>query len=250
MSPAYSTGSWRSATRITYSCTHRTSHHISLSLSLSHAPVPLPPFHTTHRYTHHIVTIALVCGSYYYNFLRIGVVVLYVHDVSDITTDLLKIFNYCKLEGPKGYFLVEGIFAINLCYWFYYRFYLLFTTIYYGIILGAREIASAPHQPIEAICWGKKNVYNLPALPPEARGFPKGWTPGDGSFDLLTNIQVMPTHPCLMLYWPMAFLMILLQCMQILWMYMLLRLLYRIVAAGSPHEAGREVYEGESDEEE
>ena len=52
-------------------------------------------------YLHHIVTIMLVWGSYSYNYLRIGTVVLFVHDSSDIFVDLLKIFNYLKLEGKR-----------------------------------------------------------------------------------------------------------------------------------------------------
>ena len=54
------------------------------------------------RYVHHVVTIALVWGSYSYNYVRIGTVVLYLHDLSDIMVDLLKLTNYMKLEGPKG----------------------------------------------------------------------------------------------------------------------------------------------------
>lgn len=50
-------------------------------------------------YLHHIVTIALLYTSYWYNYMRIGVIVLYLHDVSDIVVDLLKIFNYCQV-GP------------------------------------------------------------------------------------------------------------------------------------------------------
>jgi len=104
-------------------------------------------------YTHHLVTIALVACSYFNSYLRIGVLVLcamergarillrpapffswtsahrrenfffhrYMHDVSDIPVDLLKIFNYCQLEGPRGLFLLEGVFITNLCTWAYYR---------------------------------------------------------------------------------------------------------------------------------
>jgi hypothetical protein len=52
-------------------------------------------------FVHHIVTILLVAGSHSMNFHRIGILVLYVHDVSDITVDLLKLTNYLKLEGPS-----------------------------------------------------------------------------------------------------------------------------------------------------
>ena len=42
------------------------------------------------------MTIALLYLSYSYNYVRIGVIVLYLHDISDIIVDLLKIFNYCQ----------------------------------------------------------------------------------------------------------------------------------------------------------
>ena len=42
------------------------------------------------------MTIALVWGSYSYNYVRIGTVVLYLHDLSDIMVDLLKLTNYMK----------------------------------------------------------------------------------------------------------------------------------------------------------
>lgn len=44
------------------------------------------------------MTIALILLSWLFSFQRIGVIVLYVHDVSDITIDLLKMFNYLKWE--------------------------------------------------------------------------------------------------------------------------------------------------------
>ena len=86
-------------------------------------------------YTHHLVTIALVALSYYYNYVRIGVIVLYAHDISDIIIDLLKLFNYCQLEGPKGLFLVELAFITNFATWAYYRFYLLGVHIIWGTIV-------------------------------------------------------------------------------------------------------------------
>jgi len=49
-------------------------------------------------YMHHIVTIALITLSWFFHFQKVGVIVLYVHDASDITIDLLKMFNYLKLE--------------------------------------------------------------------------------------------------------------------------------------------------------
>jgi len=49
-------------------------------------------------YAHHLVTIALILLSWSFSFVEIGVTVLYVHDASDITIDLLKMANYLKWE--------------------------------------------------------------------------------------------------------------------------------------------------------
>lgn len=45
-------------------------------------------------YMHHIVTIFLVCFSWGIN-VKFGFLVLFVHDVSDIGIDLLKLCFYC-----------------------------------------------------------------------------------------------------------------------------------------------------------
>lgn len=48
-------------------------------------------------FIHHLVTMALLFFSYIVSFLRIGVVVLLCHDVSDVMLELAKLFNYLKL---------------------------------------------------------------------------------------------------------------------------------------------------------
>jgi len=58
-------------------------------------------------YLHHIVTIALVGLSWAVGYMRIGILVLFVHDVSDIFVDLLKMVNYLKLENRRGLFASE-----------------------------------------------------------------------------------------------------------------------------------------------
>jgi hypothetical protein len=58
-------------------------------------------------YLHHIVTIGLIVGSYYMRYVRIGLLVLLVHDASDIGVDMLKLFNYMKLRDARSYFMVE-----------------------------------------------------------------------------------------------------------------------------------------------
>ena len=201
-------------------------------------------------YAHHVVTIALVALSYFNNYMRIGVVVLFIHDLSDIPVDLLKIFNYCQLEGPKGLFLVEIIFVTNLVGWAYLRFYLYFTkVIWYGVLYGAREIASSPTET----CFHDWNLAHGGSREgPYTRGHPKTWKPGDGSFSLIENIRAVPYHAaCLPYYWESAALLLALQLMHIIWYFMFLRILYRMIneSSDSLHDAGREVYEGDSGDE-
>eukprot|EP00327_Prymnesium_parvum_P047640 CAMPEP_0205879670 /NCGR_PEP_ID=MMETSP1083-20121108/15517_1 /ASSEMBLY_ACC=CAM_ASM_000430 /TAXON_ID=97485 /ORGANISM="Prymnesium parvum, Strain Texoma1" /LENGTH=301 /DNA_ID=CAMNT_0053242637 /DNA_START=332 /DNA_END=1238 /DNA_ORIENTATION=+ len=195
-------------------------------------------------YTHHLVTIALLYTSYYYNYMRIGVIVLYLHDVSDILVDLLKIFNYCQLEGMRGLFLVETAFISNFATWGYYRLYYLFWhVIVHGVLIGAREVGTAPGvKGMESFSKAANSDYT--------RGHMKGGTFGDGSFNVWENLWQLPTHPNLKFYWSAASLLCALQIMHVIWYMMFWRLLYRMLfSSENPHDAGREVYEGESDDE-
>ena len=45
--------------------------------------------------------------------LRVGLLVLAVHDISDVFLDIMKMANYLKVEGPSGLFLTEIAFVIN-----------------------------------------------------------------------------------------------------------------------------------------
>ncbi len=73
---------------------------------------------------HHVVTIALVATSLQYNNLSTGVLVLLVHDGSDVVLDLMKMANYLKLEGLRNGFAVELLFIVNTYVsWPYLRLY-------------------------------------------------------------------------------------------------------------------------------
>jgi hypothetical protein len=48
---------------------------------------------------HHVVTIALVGGSYWMGCLRVGLLVLLLHDSSDIVADLLKALDFFLLPS-------------------------------------------------------------------------------------------------------------------------------------------------------
>jgi len=197
-------------------------------------------------YAHHLVTIGLVGLSYFANYQRIGVVVLFLHDISDIPLDLLKILNYCNLEGRRGLFLVELAYLSTCISWAACRLYLFPTkVIWQSAIVGGREVLTGPG--MYRCIRDFDRVHGL-----HSRGHPPGWSPGDGSFDLWTNLQVLPTHECIPFYWESAIMLIMLQCMHVVWYGMLCRILVRMVTAENnssrAHDAGREVYEGDSDD--
>lgn len=92
--------------------------------------------------THHVVTIALVAGSYLPQLLPIGVCVLFLHDFSDIPLDILKMSNYAKLEGWNGLFVTEVMFVVLFVEWFYIRVYLYPVKLLQSSIFEAKAICS------------------------------------------------------------------------------------------------------------
>jgi len=86
---------------------------------------------------HHIFTISLVLGSYLHAELPIGLVVLFIHDVTDIFVDSLKICNYLKLTGAHGFFITELVCVANVVSWVYFRLYKFpLDVVYRGGIIG------------------------------------------------------------------------------------------------------------------
>jgi len=193
-------------------------------------------------YIHHLVTIALVAISYWQNFLRVGTVVLFLHDSSDIPIDLLKMTNYMKMEGWRGLFAVEMSFLSTLAVWGYTRLYLYpVRVVWYGAIYGSREVVTAP---------GAKGMeeFTIAAGSPYTRGHKPGSVIGDGSFSLLENLIAMPTHEILPGYWGCGALLVALLMMHVIWYALLWRLLFRMVAGEAGHDAGADEYEGDSDD--
>jgi len=73
---------------------------------------------------HHVMTVALVLNSLLQGELAVGLVVLAVHDTSDVVLDLMKIANYLKVEGRHGFFVTEACFVLNTyVVWPYLRLY-------------------------------------------------------------------------------------------------------------------------------
>lgn len=64
--------------------------------------------------THHLLTILLLVSSHMVNFVRIGVTVLFIHDISDVFLEAAKCFNYTsKVKGKEwAQIFCDVLFAI------------------------------------------------------------------------------------------------------------------------------------------
>jgi len=210
-------------------------------------------------YLHHVVTIALVGFSYHYNYTKVGVIVLFVHDVSDIPLDLLKIFNYCQLEGLRGLFLVELDYVFTLATWAYFRFYVFGKLLFYGVVAASREVGFAPQAMVQQVvpdaCMPRHQLCMAAYDKTHGgfgRGHVKGALLGDGSFDVWKSFETMgwAGHECIPLFWEATALLALLQLMHYVWFGMLINVIVKKLASEATfHDGARDVYEGESDDE-
>ncbi|RLN99780.1 hypothetical protein DYB28_004004, partial [Aphanomyces astaci] len=111
---------------------------------------------------HHVVTIALVTLSFVMNYLPIGVLVLLLHDASDVPLDLLKMANYLKLEARQGFYITEVLFAIMLSVWLYCRVYMFPTKIIRSSMWESRVACAVPLETWDfTISWLGFNLMLL-----------------------------------------------------------------------------------------
>jgi hypothetical protein len=95
-------------------------------------------------FIHHIATIILVGGSFITGYQRIGVLVLLVHDISDIPIDVMKMANYLKVEGPAGFFMSEIAYVTNMAVWIGLRLYLFPWKVMYSARVESITVANVP----------------------------------------------------------------------------------------------------------
>ena len=178
-------------------------------------------------YAHHIVTILLVLGSWEAGgaALRIGLLVLYVHDASDVFIDLLKMVNFSKLEGARGFFASEAAYVAAIVAWGWFRFYQYPARVLKAAIVEAFRVRGPP-------------------------------LPGDGT---LASALAQPLPALLDYYaavcagvgipvWPFGkYLLLFLLGLHFYWGYLLAMVGYRILTE-SAREASRQEYEGASDQ--
>jgi len=138
--------------------------------------------------------------------------VLWVHDVSDIFVDLLKMVNYLKLEGRRGYYASEAAYAACVAAWIYWRLYQYPLRVIRGSLVESFRVLAPLPRPVELGTFASFTVRDLP-------------------FWVELNVLLL-TLFALHIYWGHLFAMI----------------GYRILTE-SAREASRQEYEGDSDDE-
>ena len=91
-------------------------------------------------------------------YLRIGILVMYVHDVSDIFVDVMKMANYLKLEGRRGFYASEIAYAATMISWVYYRLWVFPFSVIHSSVWEVNRLL-APH----ALGW--RGLVFPPDLP-------------------------------------------------------------------------------------
>eukprot|EP00043_Microstomoeca_roanoka_P001252 m.31773 g.31773 ORF g.31773 m.31773 type:complete len:349 (+) comp10718_c0_seq1:285-1331(+) len=95
-------------------------------------------------FLHHVVTICLLGFSYTSNFHRIGMLVLMVHDVSDIFLDSGKCFHFIRLES-----FATVTFVGLITSWAWYRLFIYPTKLIYSSTIDVFNIVfiEEGHEP-------------------------------------------------------------------------------------------------------
>lgn len=153
---------------------------------------------------HHVMTVLLVLNSLLHGELAFGMVVLAVHDMSDVVLDIMKMANYLKLEDSHGGFITEICFVLNTYVsWPYFRLYWFPVHLIPATVVGYHRLCATNGHPGDV--W--------------ANPFPdiQGWYP-----------------------WPM---LVVLFCLHVFWWYLMNRIALKLVRGVKSHTAGNEEYE-------
>ncbi|KRX16502.1 Transmembrane 9 superfamily member 3 [Trichinella nelsoni] len=102
---------------------------------------------------HHFLAITLLSFSWAARYDQVGILVLFLHDVSDVFLECAKIFKYLKFRDNTHYsfceFLSNASFVIFTASWFIFRLYwfplkVLYTSFYGSVFLGPDDLPFIP----------------------------------------------------------------------------------------------------------
>ncbi|KIW03581.1 uncharacterized protein PV09_05336 [Verruconis gallopava] len=200
---------------------------------------------------HHIITISLIYLSYAFHFTYMGLAVYTTHDISDFFLATSKILNY--MESP----IVIPYFIIFLCSWAYLRHFInlriLFSllplpmpfpdpineqilsvlstfTSYGSSVVAALAPVTAPIVNFASTIF-PETVSLLQSIPDRTTTYFN--TPSDfatvGPYELNWETQ---QYKCWISQYITFGLLLALQLVNMFWFYLILRILWRLVASG------------------
>ena len=156
---------------------------------------------------HHVATAALIYGSMMNGYMQFGLLVLFVHDVSDIPLDFMLMSNMLKLEGPPFLFFVEISFVVNAFTWAYFRLYVFPFYLIDSALIGFHTLCADAHNG-----------------------------------DILANL-----FPSTMPFWLFANVMLVfLAVLHVWWFYLILRIAYKLIMGIKAADIADDEYEGEA----
>ena len=99
------------------------------------------------NFVHHLVTLFLIVYSHYVNFMRVGGVVLLLHDVCDIWLEVAKLGQYANSEAFS-----TAMFVVFLLVWIamrlvYFPLWVINSTLYEVITEVADKVPHIPREP-------------------------------------------------------------------------------------------------------
>jgi ceramide synthetase len=106
---------------------------------------------------HHLATCIMLLFAYLTDAYRLGIVIIWIHDFSDIPVDITQLMNNSHMEGPQFYYVTEVAFMIMITGWFLSRLVYLPFVIIKGIAIDAHRLCAKkfPGQPWKhPICEG------------------------------------------------------------------------------------------------
>lgn len=89
--------------------------------------------------THHLATLILVALSYIFRFIRVGSVVLPLHDASDIFLEVGKMSKYSGFEWIASVSFVAFVFFWTMFRIIYYPFWIIWSTSYEVLLTLDKE---------------------------------------------------------------------------------------------------------------
>ena len=91
---------------------------------------------------HHCITITLLVASFLTNYTRIGSLILFIHDFSDVLLELAKVLNYTSQPKSNNWikFYVDALFAVFMITFFVTRLVIFPKHVLYSLLTEGWEI--------------------------------------------------------------------------------------------------------------